>query len=81
MAVILESATRRNAAPCMHFLVVLNADNGARTASVDITTDELNEPISDEDLRAVLKVWGKYQRAKGKTLAQMVGQSVIPDIP
>jgi hypothetical protein len=80
MAVILQSAVRRNPNPCMHFLATLVAD-GARSVDVEITTAELSDPITDDDLRSVLKVWARYQVSRGKNLGQLVGQTIFPTIP
>ena len=79
MAVILQSATRTNPAPCMHFGVTLAIDGG-RTVTLEVQADELSEPITDDDMRAALKCWARYQRSKGKTLAQMVGGVVFGEI-
>lgn len=78
MAVLLQSATRVNPAPCSHFDVTLNVDGSLE--HVNVSADELLAPITQEEKQSFLRLWARYHRAKGKTLAQMVGQTVIGDI-
>jgi hypothetical protein len=81
MAVVLTSATRQNPAPCQHFIARIDAADLSRTVFVSITVDELTGAISDDDFRAVLRVWARYHTSKGKTLGQLVGQTIFAEIP
>lgn len=78
MPILLQSATRIGAAPCVHFNAVLLVDGVQQT--IAILSTEFESPITAEDKAAYLRLWARYQRSKGKTLAQMVGQTVVGDI-
>lgn len=80
MAVVLTSGARVNPAPCMHFDTVVTVDGG-RTINIRIDANTLNDPVTDEEYETVMRIWGKYQRSRGKTLAQMVGGTIFPAIP
>lgn len=80
VALTLQSAVRANPAPCQHFVVTLNVD-GVRTITVELAAGTLDDPVTDDDLQALLKLWGRYQRSKGKTLAQMIGGTLFAELP
>ncbi len=80
MAVVLTSGTRVNSAPCQHFSTVVTVDGG-NTINILIDANTLTDPVTDEEYAAVMRVWGKYQRSKGKTLAQMVGGTIFAVLP
>ena len=80
MAIVLTSGTRVNNAPCMHFATVVTID-GSRTINVQIDANTLNDPMTDAEAETILRVWARYQRSQGKTLAQMVGGTIFPNLP
>lgn len=77
MPVILQSATRKNAAPCQHFSVTLLVDGEPKVFNVDFP---LNGSITDDEVRAVLKLWVRYQLLHGKLLSQMVGGVIFQEL-
>lgn len=79
MAVTLQSATRAHAAPCVNYTVTVLVDGTPRVFGV--SANDLTDPLTADEAQTYLRLWARYQRAKGKTLAQMVGQTVIGDIP
>ena len=81
MAVVLTSATRQNPLPCQHFIARVDSTDLGKTVFVPITMGDINAPITDDDLVAVLKLWARYQIASGKTLAQLVGGTIFSVIP
>lgn len=80
MAVVLTSATRVRPIPCQHFLATVTIDGG-RTVQTEITMADLVGAMTDEELKAVLKLWARYEVANGKTLAQLVGGTIFSVIP
>jgi hypothetical protein len=80
VAVILATAGRINASPCNHYSGTVVADT-VRTVTVTLSAAELAEQITDDEVRAVLKLWARYQISRGKTLGQLVGKTIFPDIP
>lgn len=81
MAVILTSATRQNPIPCQHFVARIDAADLGRTAFVQITPEDIAAPITDDDLVSALKLWARYQIARGKTLGQLVGGTIFSELP
>ena len=80
MAVILQSAARQNPAPCDHWSVTVNAENGLKVVTVSMTSAEVEEPVTDEDVRSLLKTWARYRRqVKGNSWAQLVGGVIFRD--
>lgn len=80
MAVVLTSGTRQNPPPCQHFSVVCTID-GSRTETLLVDVSSLSDPITDDEMTAVLRVWAKRQIQRGKTLAQLIGQTIFTDVP
>jgi hypothetical protein len=81
MAVVLTSATRLNAAPCQHFTARVDIADLSRTIFVNVNVADLMDPMTDEEIAATLRLWARYQIAKGKTLAQLVGGTIFSVIP
>lgn len=80
MAVVLTSATRAHALPCAHFTAQVDID-GARSVVLTITVADLAGPISDDEIRTLLKLWARYQSANGKALAQLPGGTIFSVLP
>jgi hypothetical protein len=80
MAVVLQSATRVNPGSCDHFLLTVAGDGG-RTVTVEMALGEvMNNPITDDEIRATLKLWARYHRAKGVSFATLVGKTIFGNI-
>ena len=80
MAVLLQSAVRQGPPGCDHYAVTVNVENGLRVVTVAMTAAEASEPISDEDIKTVLKCWARYRRqVKGNTWASLVGGVIFRD--
>lgn len=77
---VIVSITRVNPAPCDHYVTVIDED-GHGNVEIALTTAELDEPVTDDDRKAVARLWGKFQRMRGRTLVDMVGQQIFKEIP
>lgn len=78
MAILLDTLTRAWPAPCTHFVAVVSVD-GTPRATVTITAAELQAPITDDDVETLMRLWVRYHRAKGDTLASLVGKAIFPE--
>lgn len=80
MTVVLQSATRERAAPCKHYRLVVLVDGVPRNLNVHL--DDFQVPTTVEDVEGTIKTWVRYHiLSKGKTLAQLVGQTIFEEIP
>ena len=76
---VIQSITRVNAAPCDHYTVVIDED-GSGLVEIVLAAAELEDPVTDEDRKATARLWGKFQRKRGRTLTEMVGQQIFKEI-
>jgi hypothetical protein len=80
MAVILQSAVRQGPPGCDHYAVTVNVENGLKLITVSMTSAEVEEPLTDEEVQATLKAWAKYRRqVKGNSWAQLLGGVIFRD--
>lgn len=77
---VIVSITRENPAPCDHYVTLIDED-GRGEVEIRLTSAELDEPVTDEDRKATAKLWAKFQRMRGRTLADMVGRQIFAEIP
>lgn len=79
MALLFNSATRINPAPCQHFEVSVTFDGVTYTKS--LTPGELEE-MADEVSKAefIAKLLAYYFKTKGYTLAQLTGKDLLRDV-
>ena len=77
---VIVSITRQNASPCDHYVTIIDED-GTGTITLTFASVELDEPITDEERKTVARLWGKFQRKRGRTLTEMVGRQIFAEIP
>jgi hypothetical protein len=79
MAVVLQGAIKPNPGACAHRVATIVAD-GTRTIESVFVLADLDEPLTDEEIRAVLKAWGKYHKSRGVALATLIGKTIFAEI-
>jgi len=79
MAVVLQGATKPGAGACTHRVATIIVD-GSRTITSEFVIADLDEPLTDEEVSAVLKAWGKYHRSRGVALTTLVGKTIFAEI-
>lgn len=79
MAVVLTSATKPGAGACNHRNTLVTID-GARTVTLQVTLSELDEPLTDDEMRATLKAWARYHRSRGVAVATLIGKTIFAEI-
>ena len=71
--------TKVSTGTCKHYAVVLT--DGVRQWTVNLSLDELQAPISDDDIETTTRVNLKRLRQQGAMPAQIVGRVILADFP
>ena len=75
---ILKSATK--VCTGQHYDLTLEADGSRQETISSIHLSFLDEPISNDELQTVIRVWAKYHKSRGVGLANLIGKAIFEDI-